>query len=112
MGLLKNEIFYIVIIFVMIITSSLSKAESEEATDRNEIDGDNQDKSETRSSGITLFFVILGIVVLALLVCHIIIVVRNCISYAVLPTYLEDNCLCQKVMMLHPRYDQDPSSDV
>ena len=95
----------------MINASSLSNAKTEEVTDRNVIDSDNQE-SEARSSGITLFFVILGIVVLALLVCHIIIVVRNCISYAVLPTYLEDNCLCQKVMMLHPRYNQDPSSDV
>ena len=96
----------------MISTSLLSNAKSEEDADRNEIDSDNEDKSESRSSGITLFFVILGIVVLVLLVCHIIIVVRNCISYAVLPTYLEDNCLCQKIMMLHPRYNQDPNSDV
>ena len=106
-----NVIVHISIFLILTVACLTMTTKTEETPGTNGSDDEELDELIETVSGITSILIIMGIIILALVICHIIIVIRNCISYALLPTYLEDNCLCKTVMMLHPKYKQDPSSD-
>ena len=111
MKIVNRKLISITILILFFFINSSLQTKSEETIDGTEEKNNTVDENKEKYSGIVLVLIIIGVTLGAMLLCHVVIIVRNCVSYALLPVYLEDNCLCKKVMKLHPKYVQDTMGD-